>query len=274
MSSSRSRKERRSSATPAPKQATLISNWDGPGGRHDNDHADVCRIQILPSSEEISSLRAEYLPLNDPTQWHLAGIEGVLDRNLRLLREDGVGQLRHAVHQLIESSQSYHSGTPQLRHNHYNNARIARVKWDEFLGLQIEIAFPQPGKLSAMSIADRKIWWQTSKRLQFGTLFCLICDKRFVLFCTVASQSPPWRNNARAMEEIFGLQELWNDKADAHATFTLVDLEESNMRALLGLLGVNTRRFSMFEFPNVLRVCSACYTKFTKIQTPSQNSFM
>jgi hypothetical protein len=106
-------------------KATFITHQDTPGGRPNNDQSDICQIQILPTFEEISSVRAEYLPLNGPAQWHVAGIDGVLDKDFRLLREDIVGQLRDAVHQLIEISRPYRSGASQLRRNHYNGARIA-----------------------------------------------------------------------------------------------------------------------------------------------------
>ena len=37
------------------------------GPRHDNDHADIFDIKILPTTEEIQSSRLGYLPLSDPT---------------------------------------------------------------------------------------------------------------------------------------------------------------------------------------------------------------
>ncbi len=67
------------------------------GPRHDNDHANIFDIKILPTTEEIQSLRLEYLPSSDPTKHHFPGLVGLLDRQFRLLREDTVGQLRDAV---------------------------------------------------------------------------------------------------------------------------------------------------------------------------------
>lgn len=82
---------------------------DGPGAlssrgpRHDNDHSQIKDIKILPTSQEIHSLRTEYLPTKDPSRWHLPGIQGLLDQQFRLLREDTVGQLRDCVRTVMQS---------------------------------------------------------------------------------------------------------------------------------------------------------------------------
>lgn len=64
------------------------------GPRHDNDSEDIRRIKIMPTIEEIQSIRIEYLPPSEPAQWHIPVTKGLLDRNFRLLRKDTVGQLR------------------------------------------------------------------------------------------------------------------------------------------------------------------------------------
>lgn len=46
--------------------------------RHDNDHADIREISIMPTREEILSHRGEYLPGNEPQEWHLEGMPGRL----------------------------------------------------------------------------------------------------------------------------------------------------------------------------------------------------
>ncbi|KAK6003517.1 hypothetical protein QM012_009288 [Aureobasidium pullulans] len=65
--------------------------------RHDNDSAAIEDIQIMPTSEEIQSTHAEYIPLQDPATWHKQGIDGLLDRHFRLLREDTIGKLRDSA---------------------------------------------------------------------------------------------------------------------------------------------------------------------------------
>ena len=67
------------------------------GPRHDNDHANIFDIKILPTTEEIQSSRLEYLLSSDLTKHHLLSLAGLLDRQFRLLLEDIVGRLRDAV---------------------------------------------------------------------------------------------------------------------------------------------------------------------------------
>jgi hypothetical protein len=44
----------------------LPGDLSNDGARHDKDHADIVKIKILPTAQEIASSRQEYLPLNDP----------------------------------------------------------------------------------------------------------------------------------------------------------------------------------------------------------------
>ncbi|GME50786.1 nf-x1 finger and helicase domain protein [Neofusicoccum parvum] len=67
------------------------------GPRHDNDHQDIRHIKVLPTWQEVQSLRSEYLPAKESEDWHKQGIQGLLDRHFRLLREDTVGQLRDVI---------------------------------------------------------------------------------------------------------------------------------------------------------------------------------
>ena len=63
------------------------------GPRHDNDHADICKIRILRTPEEIESVRNDYLLTTNPSLFHISRI----CQEFRLLREDTVGQLRDAA---------------------------------------------------------------------------------------------------------------------------------------------------------------------------------
>ena len=90
----------------------LPGNLSNNGARHDNDHASIADIQILPTAREIASLRQEYLPLIDSTQHHLSGLAGLLDRQFRLLREDTVRQLRDAVREKITRLERHNLNVP------------------------------------------------------------------------------------------------------------------------------------------------------------------
>lgn len=64
------------------------------GPRHDNDHASITDIQILPTAEEMASFREDYLPSITSHGHQPSSLARLLDRQFRLLREDTVGQLR------------------------------------------------------------------------------------------------------------------------------------------------------------------------------------
>ena len=68
----------------------------GPGGRHDNNFADICKIKILPTPDELAS--------KDPFLCRAGDIEdapnrGVhIDNQSRLLREDFICELREEIY--------------------------------------------------------------------------------------------------------------------------------------------------------------------------------
>ncbi|KAL9618548.1 MAG: hypothetical protein Q9160_006732 [Pyrenula sp. 1 TL-2023] len=111
----------------------LPGNLGANGSRHDNDHEDIENIEILPTSQEIESTRSEYLPVFDRSRLHKAGLEGLIDRQFRLLREDTVGQLRDAVreerYRLMNPQNQHHiSGYQErARKNVYRNVHLEDI---------------------------------------------------------------------------------------------------------------------------------------------------
>ncbi|KAJ6161005.1 hypothetical protein N7470_004401 [Penicillium chermesinum] len=159
---------------------------DPPGGRHDNDHRDIRHIKILPTFEEINSMRAEYLPQKDPRQWHVEGLFGLLDRNFRLLREDTVGQLRDAIHDELHPSVQART-KDQAKSNVYKNAVLQELEFNRVSGLQFLVQFEQVPRARAMTKVQRKEWWNDSKRLLPSALVCLLDAQGAATFCTVVN---------------------------------------------------------------------------------------
>ena len=69
---------------------------DGPGGRHDNDHADFRQIKILPTPDEFASNATPFYRRADEIDAVITGERGLMhvDNQFRLLREDLLGELR------------------------------------------------------------------------------------------------------------------------------------------------------------------------------------
>jgi hypothetical protein len=227
-----------------------------PGGRHNNDSDDICAIQIMPTFEEISSLKPEYLPLYDPRQWHVGGIVGLLDRNFRLLREDTVGQLRDAIyHELNPRPQQ-----SQLRKFIYPGSTVVNMDFNWLWGLYFEVDFPQPKAVENQTFAAREMWWQNSKRLQPGALVCLIVEKNVVLFCTVTHRdmSPRRKRNPFLPPELLPPQDKtvlktpWKSSKSGSITLMLVDPTHLSISVVLDLYSSKNPKFSLVEFPGVL----------------------
>ncbi|KAI1812209.1 hypothetical protein GGS20DRAFT_41895 [Poronia punctata] len=172
---------------------TLPGTLSASGRRHDNDHASIADIRILPTHGEITSTRGEYLPSNDPSSFHLPGIRGRLDREFRLLREDTVGQLRDAVRGILEIFQAQgqgqqrgHSDRQNLFTHTYQDVDLVGVSFESRRGLELSVGFRQPRKLNGQ---QRREWWTQSKRLQPGALVCIVDAEGSVLFCAVADST-------------------------------------------------------------------------------------
>ncbi|UPX21074.1 uncharacterized protein EKO05_0011278 [Ascochyta rabiei] len=78
-------------------ESTSSESVDGPGGRHDNDHADFRKIQILPTPDEFASSDTPFYRCADAVSSTSTGERGLVhvDNQFRLLREDLLGELRN-----------------------------------------------------------------------------------------------------------------------------------------------------------------------------------
>jgi hypothetical protein len=199
--------------------AAFVPLREVPGGRHDNDHADICEIKVMPTFQEIQSKSTEYLLGIDPSQWHIDGLDGLLDRNFRLLRVDTVGQLRDAVRQLLSQQFPRRASKSVLRNNVYCDAKATKIDFDPISGFQFELKFPQPTGLKGKPAKQRETWWQDSKRLQPGALVCLVTHRNLVLFCTVAENTSPRKSKDSADRDPARAGSLWQDPEAASVNF-------------------------------------------------------
>ncbi|KXG48936.1 uncharacterized protein PGRI_028060 [Penicillium griseofulvum] len=237
-------------------KVAFIANRETPGGRHNNDFDDICQIKIMPSFEEICSLRAEYLPVNNPLQWHIDGMDGLLDRNFRLLREDTVGQLRDAIHHEL----SPHAQQSQLRKLVYPKSIVVNLEFNWLSGLYFEVDFPQPAPVKNYTPVAREMWWQSSKRLQPGALVCLIIQKDVVLFCTVTHRDmSPRRKKENVLpqdpvppQNRAEPRTLWKSSTRGSVVLTLVDSRYTNTQVVLDLFSPKRPTMSLVEFPGVI----------------------
>ncbi|RYP92615.1 hypothetical protein DL770_001257 [Monosporascus sp. CRB-9-2] len=245
----------------------LPGHLSAEGPRHDNDHAEISEIRIMPTYDEIISPRKEYLPTNDTSLFHLPGIRGRLDREFRLLREDTVGQLRDAVRSQLNASQPPGTNLPggnkdSLRTYVYQDARIDNISISRIQGLDFLVRFHQPA--SSKEGQKRREWWSHSKRLQPGGLVCLISNRGSVLFCVVADSTIVASDDKRNAQQNTGdpLQEtkqrqspsLADDNMLAYVHLHLVEAAPGNITRALRWYRGGTPAQSLYivEFPGVL----------------------
>ncbi|KAJ5232691.1 hypothetical protein N7468_005647 [Penicillium chermesinum] len=227
-----------------------------PGGRHDNDFADISKINIMPTFDEINSPRAEYLPVKDPRQWHVNGIAGLLDRNFRLLREDTIGQLRDSIHAELHPSSSRDIRKNQTRTYVYRHINVQSIDLHRSSGMQFLVSFAQLVSLKGSDKKRREEWWNLSKRLQPSALVCLVDPRGFALFCTVAT--PDRRHEKEdANDKQWKMSASLSQSAHyASVILELVEPSETNWQYILNCRTGNTARnnsqISLLEFPGIL----------------------
>ncbi|EED11898.1 nonsense-mediated mRNA decay protein, putative [Talaromyces stipitatus ATCC 10500] len=236
-------------------RGSFVIAYDPPGGRHDNDHTDICQIRIMPTFQEISSRRHEYLPPFDPTQWHVNGFHGLLDRNFRLLREDTVGLLRDAIHSEIQPSRSVLNHKSQQRTNVYQSGRIVQLGFHWKDGFQFKLGFSQPTHVGKMTAPRREEWWNMSKRLQSGALVCLILQRNSVVFCTVinpqaTAHKRQGQNDNKSQHKDSDF--LWKDSQEAAVFLQLTSLNDRSIEMVLNNYTTKDSHIALVEFPGVL----------------------
>ncbi|RSM01879.1 hypothetical protein CDV31_011163 [Fusarium ambrosium] len=240
---------------------------DGP--RHDNDHADINKIKIMPTYDEIMSPRGEYLPTNNPSEWHTQGIRGRLDREFRLVREDTVGQLRDAVREMLEFARNpdknkSRGSNNSLRTYTYEYPTTIDVNLHRIGGLEMVVRCFQPPAVRKMIAKKRKDWWIQSKRLQAGALVCLFDVTGSMLFCVVSDTTMRCQDDKEARrinnDEEDGTPmtqkplTLSDDETYLFVNLKLVDAGRTEITQAMRWyrnVGASPRRY-LVEFPGVL----------------------
>lgn len=152
-----------------------------PGTRHDNDHRDIKSISIVPTAAELATDQPDYLPSTDWGQPHFLDdpVQRHIDTHFRLLRHDIFGSLKAAVSPLIQTPEAGLdlSRLPRDAAMHfYQQASIPHISVHEKRGYEVHVSFLLPHNLRSKTAEERRQWWVNSKRLEPGSLTCLLCQ--------------------------------------------------------------------------------------------------
>jgi hypothetical protein len=251
------------------------------GPRHDNDHALISDIRILPTlSEILSDKRIDFLPTRrnpiSASKHHQTGILRLLDSQFRLLREDTSGLLRDSIRLILENwntlvhNPDWRIKRKILRNGSptpvriYFDVEIQRIKSNSIKGVEIEIEFDQVRGARNSNLTRRKQWWRESRALREGGAILALIDGEkdsTVIFLLVSKreicaldQSEP-----HSPSEIRPVRDLASNAKRAMIRLRLASPTwEADLSNLIYLAGKNRHSFSpsgplmLVEFPAVL----------------------
>ncbi|KAI8303766.1 Helicase required for RNAi-mediated heterochromatin assembly 1 [Colletotrichum sp. SAR11_59] len=228
-------------STSAMAEFTLSQDFPGNlsrnGKRHDNDHADIKDIKLMPTHKEIMSSREEYLPTTNPYQHHLQGLRGFLDRQFRLLREDTLHDLREAIRTSVETNSKVRGVRTKVVI--YEQATPVDVSFEQWSGLEFIVRFDQPRAARALDKTDRAAWWMHNKRLVDSALVCVLDEAGSVLFFQVSRST----NRTTRNHDLHGQQDkddeeepyysLPEDRQHAFVYLRLVETDTDSVKSSL-----------------------------------------
>jgi hypothetical protein len=163
------------------------------GPRHDNDHALISDIKILPTlSEILCNQRADFLPQRhnpgSSSIHHETGVLQLLDSQFRLLREDTSGLLRDSIRLILENWATFvHNSDWRIKRKIlrdgsptpvriYSDVEIQRIKSNTIKGVEIEVQFEQARRARHPNLMRRKQWWYESRGLREGGAILAVID--------------------------------------------------------------------------------------------------
>ncbi|RYP80552.1 hypothetical protein DL769_002400 [Monosporascus sp. CRB-8-3] len=156
---------------------------NGPGGRHDNDFAEINKIAILPTADELSA-KDPYLPRAQETSTLALRPDGLafhIDGQFRLLREDMVRDMREEIHMALNMQKGQQRA---FSIEHLSMAGVhcdGRSPWA--LQLQCMNDLPQMPKKS--ETIRRQFLKDNPKYLKHESLACVIADDEVVTLGTL-----------------------------------------------------------------------------------------
>lgn len=226
-----------------------------PGDRHDNDKRDITHINIIPTKDEILSEEPDFLPSLNLTQPHfLDGVERILDTHFRLLRNDIFGDVRSIIGDLLSGDQSVRAlnqrleaSTANAGAHFYSGASVSSLSFTKRRGFEAVISFTQPREVHSKPPADRRRWWEDTRRLEEGSLLCFVSlddETRPLIFLTVSEKKTDPKVH----------QSLVSDPRNAGITAKLANGEDPDQIELLMKLSMRplSLRKYLIEFPQVL----------------------
>eukprot|EP01043_Picozoa_sp_COSAG02_P027469 COSAG02_NODE_1623_length_11604_cov_27.111951_6_plen_1427_part_00 len=178
-----------------------------PGHRHDNDHMDFRKIQIVPTVAEAAAQEMSFTPLADETNKFLSDEHAhALDTQFRLLREDFLRPLKQELAR---------TDRPKIFRNAF--FLTAAVKPLSCVMVKVDV----PAELAKADITKKTDFWEEDhNQLARGSLVCLVQHGRPKLFGRIVMRDTA----VLAAENMIG---LGFEGADLILALTQVNLRDT-----------------------------------------------
>ncbi|KAI2785918.1 hypothetical protein POX_h09681 [Penicillium oxalicum] len=177
--------------------STFPLDLQTPGGRHDNDFAEISRIGIFPTCGEIISGHSEYLPSTNFLQPHILPdpLQRYIDSTFRLLRHDVFGSSKDILRDLLlqdDLTQASKISSKDNAAHIYLEARVPQIFINERKELEATVSFSAPPQVRRKTSGEQCKWWQDSNRLEEGSLVCFLTSQslqRRLIFLEVTQKN-------------------------------------------------------------------------------------
>jgi SpoVK/Ycf46/Vps4 family AAA+-type ATPase len=165
--------------------STSDQSADGPGGRHDNDFAQIHKIKLLPTPDEFASPEHPFYRRADSIASVAVESRGLthVDNQFRLLREDLLGELRNDFQ--IASGQKKGRRKVVLEHLQYAGIDCGPETKRKPCSLKLLCRDDVPQLRNVRAANRRKYLADNKNVLKHQSLGCLISNGNILAFATV-----------------------------------------------------------------------------------------
>jgi len=166
--------------------STADESTDGPGGRHDNDFAQIHKVKLLPTPDEFVSVERPFYRRADAIASVTQETRGLthLDNQFRLLREDLLGELRNDFQ--IATGQKKGRKKLVLENLEYVGIDCGPILRRKHCSLKLLCRDDVPQLRNVKGLENRKKHLAKNKGLmKHQSIGCLISNGEIIAFATV-----------------------------------------------------------------------------------------
>ena len=157
-----------------------------------------------------------------------------------------VGELLNNYEKNPKINQVSKQSLGNMHAHSYSEASVRHLTFSKKEGLEVTLSFPQPIYMRKKSVSERRRWWEESKRMEEGSLLCLLTHEgqtSSLHFLTVSQKTTDSKDK----------HGLASDGYYASITAKLAARQNQTQLKSLIRLSITKSKFNLLiEFPRVL----------------------